>query len=102
MVRYDLLYPIPTLATDGTEAAHVTVRRPRLADLKAAREAKNTGEALAARCVTVMETGKGLTPSEWDRMDVADFGAIDEILERFMTERRPAASRSQGTGETAN
>jgi hypothetical protein len=85
-ITVDLKYPVPS---EGETKSTITLRRPRIKELRAMDAAKGNVSATAL----LIGALAAWAPSSVDLIDAADFNAISEGLQSFLPQSPP-------TGET--
>lgn len=78
MTTITLKHPIKR--DDGSDLKEIDLRRLTVADMKAMHGAKNSLEG----SIIALSRAGSLSPDEIDRMDAADYNAMDEVLAGFM------------------
>jgi hypothetical protein len=78
--RVKLLVPI---VVNGATIGHIDVRRPKVSDRKAAKSIKDDDE----RELFLLSRLTGLTPDDFEEMDMADFTAISDKIQSFVEAR---------------
>jgi hypothetical protein len=74
--------------------AEVTIRRPKVKDLRAMEKAREQGSSEMDQGIAMAATLCDLPLEAMDEMDAADFAAISEVITRFL----PQAPVSRGGG----
>jgi hypothetical protein len=69
--------------------AEVTIRRPKVRDLRAIDKAREPGASELSQAIAMAATLCDLPPEAMEEMDAADFAAISEVLGGFLP-RGPA------------
>jgi hypothetical protein len=72
-----LKYPIDF---EGGKLSEITIRRPKVSDVTTARKSKKDE---AEQEVALIAALSGLPPSAIDELDIADYKAVQEVLQGF-------------------
>ena len=87
--RVTLFHP---LKVGDKTIAEVTIRRPKVRDLRAMEKAREPGSSEMGQGIVMAATLCDLPLEAMDEMDAADFAAISEAITGFL----PKASASKG------
>ncbi len=78
----DLEYPI---TVDGTKIAAITLRRPTVDDMRAAKKSADFDEDME---LTLFANLAGLTPDDIGKLDYSDYSALQEKLKSFLGRKK--------------
>lgn len=89
-VKIALSWPI---TVGGVETAELTMRRPRVRDMRAAQE--QSGDSGAKYELLLLGNLLELTPDEIDLLDIEDYGKLQTALAGFTTPRSKKSGRGR-------
>ncbi len=85
-----LLFPFKT--AEGKTLKSVTMRRPKVKDM---RQASNGSPSPAEQEMVLFALLTGLVPEDFDEMDMADYGQLQETFRQFLDKPgKPVADES--------
>ncbi|MGS4946628.1 phage tail assembly protein [Meridianimarinicoccus sp. RP-17] len=88
--KIDLDWPI---SVGGTEVQILTMRRPRVIDIRVAQE-QSAGDS-ARKELILLRNLLEITEDELDQVDIADYGKLQEALKAFMSPRPRKSGRGR-------